>query len=267
MRNSIFKKYLLVSSCIMLLSFLVMGGVMYVSMSNYWSADKFDSLKKTATFSSHAAARQITQSNDGSYQISSDAQYLFALQDQTLDADIFIARSSGDIVVESNLVNGQLVGHKVPDSVMQKALAGTYSDISTLGDIYPDKQYIVGVPLTYTDSLTNSSSTIGVVFVTSTARTITAFRQDIIQMCIISTIFAAAVSFIFSGAMTYRMVLPLREMSAAAASFAKGDFSQRVRVRSNDEVGELAQAFNNMASSLSASENMSAEVAAAGPKA
>jgi Signal transduction histidine kinase len=256
MRNSIFKKYLLVSSCIMLLSFLVMGGVMYVSMSNYWSADKFDSLKKTATFSSHAAARQITQSNDGSYQISSDAQYLFALQDQTLDADIFIARSSGDIVVESNLVNGQLVGHKVPDSVMQKALAGTYSDISTLGDIYPDKQYIVGVPLTYTDSLTNSSSTIGVVFVTSTARTITAFRQDIIQMCIISTIFAAAVSFIFSGAMTYRMVLPLREMSAAAASFAKGDFSQRVRVRSNDEVGELAQAFNNMASSLSASENM-----------
>lgn len=256
MRNSIFRKYLLLTSCIMLLSFLVMGSVMYVSMSQYWSEDKFDSLKKTAMLSSNATSRSITKTDDNAYQISSDAQYLYALQDQTLGADIFVARSTGEIIAESNLTDGDLVGKQISESIMQKAIAGTLSEVSTLDNIYPDNQYVVGVPLVYTDPSTDEFIPIGAVFVTSTARTMTSIRQDIIQMCIISAIFAAAISFIFSGAMTYRMVLPLREMSAAAASFAKGDFSRRVRVRSDDEVGELAESFNNMASSLSASENM-----------
>ncbi|MDD6176204.1 MAG: HAMP domain-containing sensor histidine kinase [Firmicutes bacterium] len=256
MRNSIFKKYLLLTSCIMLLSFLVMGSVMYVSMSNYWIEDKLAALEKTATFSSHAAARQISKTENNAYQISGDAQIMFMLQDQTLDADIFIAKTSGEVLLSSNLTDNSFVGKQVPESAVQAALQGTYTDISNLGGLYADKQYVVGVPLVYSDADTGTSAAIGAVFVTSTARSMTAFRRDIVQMCIISAIFASAVSFILSGAMTYRMVLPLREMSAAAASFAKGDFSQRVRVRSKDEVGELAEAFNNMATSLSASENM-----------
>ncbi len=255
MRNSIFKKYLLLTSCIMLLSFLVMGSVMYVSISNYWVTDKFESLGKTAQFSANATARQISK-NEGSYEISGDAQYLLALQDQTLNADLLVADTSGKIILTSDLTDSEWLGKVISQDIIQKAISGNYSEVSTFGDLYPDKQYIVGVPIVFTDSETQKSSTIGAVFVTSTARTMTVFRQDIIQMCIISAIFAAAVSFIFSGAMTYRMVLPLREMSAAAASFAKGDFSKRVRVRSNDEVGELAEAFNHMATSLSASEDM-----------
>ena len=45
-------------------------------------------------------------------------------------------------------------------------------------------------------------------------------------------------------------------MSAAAKSFGDGDFSIRVPVTSNDEIGQLATAFNNMADSLSGSESM-----------
>lgn len=49
---------------------------------------------------------------------------------------------------------------------------------------------------------------------------------------------------------------PLREMSKAAKSFAKGLFNVRVPVRGKDEVAELATAFNNMAQSLENLENM-----------
>lgn len=46
------------------------------------------------------------------------------------------------------------------------------------------------------------------------------------------------------------MTSPLREMTAAARRMARGDYSGRVAATSNDEVGELARAFNRMAEDL-----------------
>src|SRR5690625_6459770 len=43
------------------------------------------------------------------------------------------------------------------------------------------------------------------------------------------------------------MTRPLREMTAAARSMARGDYTTRVHTHSQDEVGQLAEAFNSMA--------------------
>ena len=52
------------------------------------------------------------------------------------------------------------------------------------------------------------------------------------------------------------MVRPLREMSVAAKKFGQGDFTSRIEVTSDDEIGQLAMALNNMAQSLSQLESM-----------
>lgn len=46
------------------------------------------------------------------------------------------------------------------------------------------------------------------------------------------------------------MISPVREMATAATAMARGDYSRRVRDNSLDEVGDLARAFNAMASEL-----------------
>ncbi|HYN37309.1 MAG TPA: ATP-binding protein [Actinomycetota bacterium] len=46
------------------------------------------------------------------------------------------------------------------------------------------------------------------------------------------------------------MTSPLREMAAATRAMAKGEYDRRVTASSRDEVGELARAFNRMASDL-----------------
>jgi signal transduction histidine kinase len=46
------------------------------------------------------------------------------------------------------------------------------------------------------------------------------------------------------------MTAPLRAMARAAEAMARGDHGQRVEVRSCDEVGQLAAAFNEMAAEL-----------------
>lgn len=50
------------------------------------------------------------------------------------------------------------------------------------------------------------------------------------------------------------MTSPLREMTGAAMAMADGDYGQRVRATSSDEVGSLARAFNAMASDLASAD-------------
>ena len=69
-------------------------------------------------------------------------------------------------------------------------------------------------------------------------------------------LFALILSLAFVWLMTDRFVRPLRQMAAASRSFARGDFSARVKVKGKDEVAQLGEALNNMAVSLSSVEMM-----------
>jgi signal transduction histidine kinase len=58
------------------------------------------------------------------------------------------------------------------------------------------------------------------------------------------------------------MTSPLREMAAAAQAMAKGEYDRRVTATSRDEVGELARAFNKMASELAEVDRMRRDLVA-----
>jgi two-component system sensor histidine kinase BaeS len=61
------------------------------------------------------------------------------------------------------------------------------------------------------------------------------------------------------------LVAPLRQLTTASEKMAKGDLSQRVRIHTRDEVGELGHAFNQMAGDLQSAEiqrqHMTADIA------
>jgi len=58
------------------------------------------------------------------------------------------------------------------------------------------------------------------------------------------------------------MTSPLREMAKAAKAMARGDYSKRVSATSKDEVGDLARAFNGMASELAQVDRMRRDLVA-----
>lgn len=49
---------------------------------------------------------------------------------------------------------------------------------------------------------------------------------------------------------------PLMQISATAKKLAKGDFSERIAIKNNDEIGDLSRAFNDMADELENSEQI-----------
>lgn len=73
---------------------------------------------------------------------------------------------------------------------------------------------------------------------------------------------AILVSVVMTQLLARGMTSPLREMTAAARAMAGGDYSQRVRATSRDEVGQLAEAFNTMAEDLEQVDTLRREMVA-----
>lgn len=82
------------------------------------------------------------------------------------------------------------------------------------------------------------------------------------RLLIISGVIAIACTSTLAFFLSRSIARPLQEMSIAVRRMAKGDFSRKVKVRAQDEVGELAVAFNQMADELSELEAMRSQFVA-----
>jgi len=71
-----------------------------------------------------------------------------------------------------------------------------------------------------------------------------------------AALFSCGLSILFLYWTSLRISRPLSQMSEVSMRIAKGDYSQRVKVNSLDETGQLAVSFNAMADSLEKLEQM-----------
>jgi len=71
-----------------------------------------------------------------------------------------------------------------------------------------------------------------------------------------SGLIAVLVAALVTLFMSRRILAPAESLAHAARALSRGDFSQRVKVRSQDEFGELASAFNTMAEDLERTEQL-----------
>jgi len=76
---------------------------------------------------------------------------------------------------------------------------------------------------------------------------------------------AVAIALVITFFLSWRILAPVKSLTAAARELGQGDLSQRVKFRGKGEIGDLAQAFNTMAENLERDEqlqrNMIADIA------
>ncbi|NJD58518.1 MAG: HAMP domain-containing protein [Anaerolineae bacterium] len=80
------------------------------------------------------------------------------------------------------------------------------------------------------------------------------YLASVNQSIIISAIIAGIISLVLGAALFFYVTAPLRQLNKAAGAISRGDLSQRVDIRSKDELGELSQTFNQMAENLDRAE-------------
>jgi two-component system sensor histidine kinase BaeS len=91
------------------------------------------------------------------------------------------------------------------------------------------------------------------------------FIQRINRLLLYGALIGAVIALLLGVFLSRTLTRPIRELTQATHAVSGGDLSEQVTVHSNDELGELAQAFNKMSSQLSRSVNarkqMTADIA------
>lgn len=253
MQKTLFKKYIRITSLVILISFLILSLVMLIFISRYWQDERRDMLRKSAeNVSTIAASNAITLSR-GVYQIDELRMRSFMTAfAENIDSDIFLANSDGQILMAAYGSGGKVdASRRVDGDIMREALGNRYDTKGILGGVYSEAHYIVGVPI-----VAMNGNTIGAVFTAYNVSYFNVFRVDLMKIFIYTMLAAYLVAFCVMWLFSYRLVQPLRVMAAAARCFGEGNFSVRVPVTSQDEIGQLAAAFNSMAGSLASGESV-----------
>jgi signal transduction histidine kinase len=76
--------------------------------------------------------------------------------------------------------------------------------------------------------------------------------QVIYRAVLLGAIVALVIALTIAYFVSRSMTSPIREMKEIAGRLAQGDFSRKVRIKSQDELGELAKSLNTMADELQA---------------
>jgi heavy metal sensor kinase len=73
---------------------------------------------------------------------------------------------------------------------------------------------------------------------------------------LLAVVLAGLLALVLTFALSRRILGPVEALTLAARRLESGDLSQRIPIRSHDEIGELSRAFNAMAASLERNESL-----------
>ena len=82
------------------------------------------------------------------------------------------------------------------------------------------------------------------------------------RLLVVGAVGGGIVSLLLGVLLTRNLTRPIRELTAASRAIASGDLKQTVPVRSRDELGELAAAFNQMSSDLARARDLRRQMTA-----
>lgn len=252
MKLKLFKKYFFTNTVIILLSFTVMSLILSVVLNGYIARSEYKTLNNHCKKISEFITEESLQKDSKDFiQIVNVANSLSSVS----NTDIFVTDSSGKIIIcgcndwqiDNDCFHSDYTVSKkfLHNARNQKKIA-----ITNL-DIYKNPHYMASK--TVKDS---EGKELAYVFSVAPLSIVKGLMQTMSRLYLVSATIPIILMFFAIYAMTYRLTKPLKLMSNAAKAMAKGDFSKRIPVTSDDEIGELAVSFNMMTNSLSHLEGM-----------
>lgn len=255
--KSIYFKNFCSTALLLLISFIIFGvsftGISYRLVVN----EKKDTMTVTAEETSKiVSAYNVKWALDGF-----EVRMLLTASESIAGFHVLLCDNDGNVISSSDKeIYNQYIGQKVPENVIEAIENdGEYSGTTDLGGVYDSTRYIVGEELI--SPTTGEVS--GCVLLSGDAASMTDLWRGFAGVFMVIATGVVLLSVIITYITTRKQARPIKEMAVAAHRFARGDFDVRVNETSRqDEIGELADAFNVMADSLERSESLRREFVA-----
>ena len=252
MKHSIYIRNFLATALIVLISFTLLGG-----LSTAWNYRRSVSERRTAMTSTLRETARYVAAQHLYYGVElSDLNLsmLLATISGMSGFDLLLTDSAG-VVGASSDTDFRHLGKVVPEQALNSVITGSGSvSLSALGHIYSERRQIAGMPFTLNENGETYIS--GYLFISSDLALFKHAWTQFTGVFVLISLNVMVLAFIISFVTTKKQAEPLNDIAGAARKFARGDFTARVKdIGRDDEIGQLAQAFNAMADSLESAEN------------
>ena len=246
-RTIYWQNFLLTASVVML-TLALLGSAFFALTYSYAIDERSEEMQSKVSVVSHMVS---------SYMESGSLTGLRELADfasSVTDAQFLICNADGNLLLttDPSLANRVLT---VPKDISEGAMSSEpYAVRTTLGSIYADTHFVVGVPIE------SGGATVGFVLAVTGARALTTMWRTFIGLFFMTAVTVLLLSFVVSAWVSMRQSHPIHEMAEATRRFADGNFDVRMHNYAGvTEITELADAFNNMADSIQETERQRRE--------
>ena len=237
------KQMLLYMTTIGVLIMLLCGSLAVIYTNHYMGEKKNELIVQGEKIANAYTAAYRTGDMSG---LSRELQIL----ETYMESGIVLVNKSGTVVLTSPGFDEVPIGDNMNyGNLTQRVLQGEIvSHQMKKGEAFDTPMLVVGYPV--------SEGYLAGIFMCRPLPEIETSLMEMYQMSVLSLFIVSVLGLIVSFLTAKHVALPLLLMNRAAKVIANGDFEQRVEIRSNDEVGELAESFNHMAESLQAHEKV-----------
>ncbi len=255
--KSIFFKYFIICSAVILISFICLGAVLLLVSSQYFIGEKKDLLYSNVNRASVETQTIIrTQhisegTQDKEYIWRDEVANVLKAYAAASNAEFFIVNDRGEIVASSdislaNFTNGRVIEASILEKIsdepvyMQSGLGGffesTHHNVAVrFYDLDDNALYLFA-----SASVSQQDSSVGAMM----------------KLFLLSAVIVLLVSMIIVYFATIKLTAPIREMAEAAIKIGQGNFLTRLPEYEITEFDELGNAINDMSANLASYDKM-----------
>lgn len=164
---------------------------------------------------------------------------IFGAVDSISDCNIMLINSDGTILLDTSERHTDDVISFDPTDAGSK----TYF-VNKFYGLFTEEHLTVFYPINY------SFKTRGYIAISKPISLIKSESNSIFNYNYITMLFVLILSFICIFLFVYDINKPIRKLTTLTASYAKGDFSKRIKLNRSDEIGQLADSLNYMGTEI-----------------
>lgn len=238
MGRSLFHKLFVSYIVIILVSFSIVGLTISELFTNYYYKAKEQELISKGQAFSTTLSDYIKEGVP-----LPDMNIIMMAMDRSLDARVFVIDNYGQVIATSTGRNAPR-GMALKPEEARHLLCGQVVSSMGFNSRFNQMMISVAVPIKVDEEI------IGALVLNSSmlnlAPAVAIVRGLIFYAALVGIILATVIGYYLSKSLSH----PLQRMSQITKKMAQGDFTQRIDVHSLDEIGQLAQNFNELAQAL-----------------
>lgn len=259
MFKSVFSKYVTAFMLIILVSFLVVLIITATAIGRFSNSVKQEVIMNTVETSENYFSSLLYSSGaDNLYSLdererSETESILSKISINVEDVSTIVTDKEGNVVFSYYCDNSKMEfeGELPIEILSELSDSGEYFALGEFSDFFDGANVLCGSVIK-----NGRGEVCGYIFACSDSFMMSELWELMFKIVMGSILWVLLAALIAVYFISERVIAPLRQISNAAKSFAKGKFDVRVPVHGSDEVAELAETFNNMAESLNNYDNM-----------